>query len=108
QRLKRRLRALTVDGVRRSVDAGIEASGSKSGQLPAGRKTHHADAVRINTPFHRAASHETDRALNVSQRISFDGVRRTFFSRQPILQNETRDVAIAQPFGDVVSLMVHP
>jgi len=69
--------------------------------------------MRSGSTPHSAARLRTRRrarqgALDIRQRMAFNGISRVLGSGQPVLQDEARDAVIAQPLCDIVALVIHP
>src|SRR5580700_2043089 len=108
ERLKGWPRTLAFNRVCSTRDACFVASAGHRGDFSASGKTHHADVLRINSPFRCPAPHQTNGALDVGQCGSFDGVGRAVLAGKAIFQYERSYAMLAEQTGDVVAFMVHP
>ena len=58
-------------------------------QLSARGKPDHSNVVRRNAPLRGAASHQSNRALHIWQGMAVNRIRRSWLSRQTVLNHES-------------------
>ena len=85
-----------------------ETHAGERGQFSARRKADHADAGRVHAPFAGAASHQTQRALQVREGVGLDLISRSVLAREAVLQDEAGNAVVREPGGDVVAFVIHP
>ena len=90
-----------IDGVSGARVAGIEQGARGHGEVTAGRKTHDADARRVESPLGRAKSQRSNRTLRVPE------LNRMVVARpEAVAQDERRHPQRIQVSGDLSSLVV--
>jgi len=76
-------------------------------EFTTGGEAHDPEARRGYVPFVRTAADEAKSALGIGKSVDLDLVGGIGLAGEAMLQHESRDTALTQPFSHVVSLVSH-